>query len=776
MKTSDTDASPVELRELVKRSVAALGRVIEKEAGASSYRRIEDIRKNMAALRGEDDAASFGVLRATFDRLKALDSRAQLTIARSFTLMLELMNACENAYRSHRISSRVAQNSTAQPHVGPEAIIYVLTAHPTEARSPQSIAIFHSIQHVLAEMLTGRIPLKRLENELDHWLELAWRVPIVREQSPKVRDEAEHIYSTLLEPETLTSLLNASREIAPVYIRSWVGGDKDGHPGVDEKVMQESLSLSRALLLRFSESKIAEIRATLTALPGSGLKGELAKLPRSLRSLRVLKDGDATRVIAFRKDLSRFLSKYESRIGAVHPALRQLRQLLHVFPAMVVPLELRESADVLMSGQKLAIDRMLSKLAGISRGGDPRWYARGFIVSMTESIDPLRVAEAKVRKAFGKARLPVIPLFEEIESLKKAPEVARQMIRDSRIGKDILDHWGGALEMMLGYSDSSKDGGVFPSRLAIALAMKNLDEVCVKEKVRPIFFQGSGGSVDRGGGSVQDQTAWWPHSALRTYKVTVQGEMVERSLSSPEITRSQIARITESVSDSLRRPSVAPDLPAVSRFADRIAGCYREKVRSPDFLACVARATPYSYLSELKIGSRPTKRGAEVSLKGLRAIPWVLCWTQTRLLFPTWWGVGTAWSEATMSERAQLKRDLDRDPVFSSYVKALGFTLAKVILPVWKLYLQESGIEPMQIHALYASFENEYRLALEFVRFMSGQEDPVWFRPWLGASIRLRSPMIHPLNLLQIIALEKRDFRLFRYTVTGVASGMLTTG
>jgi phosphoenolpyruvate carboxylase len=212
------------------------------------------------------------------------------------------------------------------------------------------------------------------------------------------------------------------------------------------------------------------------------------------------------------------------------------------------------------------------------------------------------------------------------------------------------------------------------------------------------------------------------------------------------------------------------------RFAARVSDGYRATIHDPEFLRVVDGATPYAHLSALKIGSRPARRTKEISVEGLRAIPWVLCWTQTRVLFQTWWGVGTAWRECGEGERAALARAYRDEPVFNSYVKALAFTLAKVELPMWKIYLDESGLDAALASRFYAAFTEELRAAGELVRALAGEENLLWFRPWLGASIRLRSPIIHPLNLLQILAMESEDTVLFRSAATGISAGMMTTG
>jgi phosphoenolpyruvate carboxylase len=329
---------------------------------------------------------------------------------------------------------------------------------------------------------------------------------------------------------------------------------------------------------------------------------------------------------------------------------------------------------------------------------------------------------------------------------------------------------------MVGYSDSAKEGGVLASRIAIASALPKLEKVCQKAGLETLFFHGSGGSIDRGGGSIEDQTAWWPRSALQNYKVTIQGEMVERSLATPEITKGQLEKILKSVSARLQEPSQDFKNEVLSDFALRVSACYRNQITSPEFLNLIERATPYSYLHYLKIGSRPAKRAAQLQVSGLRAIPWILCWTQTRVLFPTWWGTGQAWAQSSDEQKAQIKKSFAVEPVFTSYIKALGFTLAKIEMAVWKMYLTKSSLEPEQAQKAFATFEEELNRTKTFFYEVTGQTNWLWFRPWLAESILLRSAMIHPLNLLQIIAEHEKDGALLRTTVTGIASGMLTTG
>jgi phosphoenolpyruvate carboxylase len=415
---------------------------------------------------------------------------------------------------------------------------------------------------------------------------------------------------------------------------------------------------------------------------------------------------------------------------------------------------------------------MLRALGTIAGPADPRFYARGLIISMASSPEHVRAACRLVTRELGGLTLPVIPLFEQAQALEQAPSIVSGALKLPGLLEAARRHWDGYFEVMLGYSDSAKEMGSLPSRLAIASCVGRLDRVLRNQGVCPLFFHGSGGSTDRGGGSIEEQTAWLPASARRRYKATIQGEMVERTLASPEIAYRRFEQIAGQAQRGGHGVRVSREARA---FASVIERSYKEKVASPEFLELVQKVTAYPYLSALKIGSRPAKRGSFASVASLRAIPWVLCWTQARVLFPSWWGVGSAWRSGRVPLRA-LKSALARDPVFASYVKILGSTLARIELPVFRLMMERSDLEPECRERAWRELDREYRAAIEFVRAVSGKRHLIWYRPWLEASIGLRSAMIHPLNLVQIIALKKGYASLIRETVTGIASGMMTTG
>lgn len=771
-----------ELRALVKSSVAILGEVICQKTTQKSFYRIENLRKKMTSLRSANSQKTHQILMQAFTEFSTLPTNELLEIAHAYSLMLELMNACENAYRSFRLRPTRNDHRASQLKQRPEQIAYVVTAHPTEARSPQNILIFQEIQKLLTEALTLGLPngLEKKKQLIQHSLEVAWMIPTSRQRKPKVEDEAEHIYSILLKDEVLSAILESHQKIAPMKILSWVGGDKDGHPGVNALSMTQSLHLSRNAILKFVRNRLREVDNTLTLLGNQDLKKTVSHFERSTYQLRSVRTGDGRRISGFHKELRKLDQTYRNSVGNPHPSLIRLIQLIDLFPGILLPLELRESSEIVVeaaqSAKPFPITRMIQTIRSLSRGGDPRWYVATFILSMTSHASEILTAEKLLRKTLGPSKIPIVPLFEQQNALENAPKIIRELLSDPHFKSLVHHEWNHQLQVMLGYSDSAKEIGVLPSRISIQNCLTELDSLCESQGIHPTFFHGQGGSIDRGGGSIAEQVAGWPRNALRHYKATIQGEMVERSFASPEILQGQLEKIVQRFAQAGSKSPNRPHSLVMQRFTEKVTQSYQKRTSAPDFMGIIEKATAYRFLSTLKMGSRPISRTKAQSIRSLRAIPWILCWTQTRVLFPTWWGIGTAWESSSDQDRVALRKAYLQDPVFSSFIKALGFTLAKVELPIWRIYLETSPLEPQQIQGIVKEFSQEYHSACAFVRALSGKRDLVWFRPWLSKSIQLRSPMIHPLNLIQIIGLERKNPLLLRETVTGISSGMMTTG
>lgn len=772
---SSKKVSP-ELQNLVSWSVKILGEGIKKEFGQATYKYVEELRQKMKTLRGRNHRFVYAELAAELKKMKKFSDEKLHQVCLSFSLMLELINRCENAYRTSRLKSEELKVPNQRPH----AIIFVLTAHPTEARSPEILGLFENIQALLLRAL--KTNKEQISAELSHLLLLALKVSLARKASPTVADEANNIYSYILKDEILEVMIGFIRKDVNVSFRSWVGGDKDGHPGVNEKTLLDSLGQSRLKIVDFIERKLLKVLELVSFVEDQKVVNLSTKIEYCLHQLSVLKKikiSDGVRVSDFKTNFEKLVIEYEKIIKTASPELDDIEKILWIFPALVVALEVREDSEVveqaLKSQQDFAITAMLRTLGQISQGFEAKWYVRGFVLSMVQTYKDVENGFKLTKKVFKKYEIPVVPLFENEKALTGATEILETLFgKNKSIIPSHKKRWGGRYEVMVGYSDSSKENGVLPSRVMISTALRKIEKTLASHQLTPVFFHGSGGSIERGGGSLKEQTGWWPKSAIHIYKATIQGEMVARNFGSEYILSNQIQVILDQL--GTYKSSKKSHSKVVDKFIQYIQNQYAETIQNDDFLSVIQLATPYSFLHHLKIGSRPTKRPGGSIKNSLRAIPWILCWTQTRVLFPTWWGVGSAWKKLSSADKKLLKNEYSDNPVLASYIKALGFTLAKIELGVWKLYLENSQLDNKMKQEMFDKFVDEFNFTREFFHELTEEKEFLWFRPWLQESINFRSSMIHPLNLCQIESLRRGDIELLRNSVTGVACGMLTTG
>jgi phosphoenolpyruvate carboxylase len=412
---------------------------------------------------------------------------------------------------------------------------------------------------------------------------------------------------------------------------------------------------------------------------------------------------------------------------------------------------------------------------------------------MTRSTADLEAAVDVVHRTIGKGQIPVIPLFERGQDLDAAPGVvdtilAKQLdiLSDkSPTNPEIVD-----MEIMLGYSDTSKRMGAFASRRRIFHAMHQLTEQCEKHHIHPVFFHGSGGSITRGAGSIREQFSAWPEKARRVIKLTLQGEMVERTLVTPEIFRRNVEQLLAIAGspESRDTPSTLVSGGILDELADRSSESFEQLVKDRNFHRFVSQATPYPDLSVLHIGSRPSHRpGKETAadIAALRAIPWVLCFTQGRFMVPSWYGIGTAFAQLSKypEKRNALKEEFKTNISFRGFIKLLGFSLAKGDGAVFS-FLVDTLVKDQELKTVYENLVAEEQRARRMVLELSGEQELLWFRPWLAESIKLRGSSIHPLSVIEVGALHSRRMgvpkphndELLRIAIAGTAIGMLTTG
>ncbi len=705
-----------DLKQLVSKSVKLLGQALLEVHGKHLYQEIEELRVKMKGARSKSAAIVQKSMEEVYEDLKNNKNQELHQKAKAFALMLELINTCEAAYRSHRLKKF---HITKETH--PEAIIYVFTSHPTESRSQSFLELMGRIEDLLIEALEDSFEV--IQERLFYLLKIAVRLSLANNRRPRVKDEMEQVFHTVLHPDILAEQIALNKKNLNVSFRTWVGGDKDGHPKVGSSTMLESFNLSRSKLLEFISRELKTFENELKLIDeGRKLSKEISTFKICLKNLKKVQKDDGKKVSIFKKSLMR-LKKTALTYDLSSPFIENMEQLIWSYPAMVLPLEIREDSEMIQKSLKdksQPILKMLATLKSISKGMEAKWYVRGFVISMCQTSEDMLAAVTITKRELGTFAIPVVPLFENEKGLLNATDILQGAFKLFNFEEEHKKKWGSRFEVMVGYSDSSKENGVFPARLMIERGLFRIEEFLVRKKLKPVFFHGSGGSASRGGGTIQEQISWWPQTALNIFKVTIQGEMVQRNFNNPLIMRSQVGKVIDGYTHC--KPKSLGQNQEVLKFSDSIQNSYRSLVKDPSFQKLVTYATPYDYLNLLRIGSRPTKRVAKGEFS-LRAIPWILCWTQTRLLLPVWWGTGAAWDSLSPVEKKSVKDFYQKSYLMQSYVKNLGFTLAKIEIGVWNFHLEQSKLDDDEKSYWKKKMVEELKQSVRFFEEISGEKD-----------------------------------------------------
>jgi phosphoenolpyruvate carboxylase len=423
--------------------------------------------------------------------------------------------------------------------------------------------------------------------------------------------------------------------------------------------------------------------------------------------------------------------------------------------------------------------------------------------------------------ATGRGTLQVVPLFETVEDLKKAPIVLTELFelepyRTYLAGGSDPEHTAPSSpivqdlqEVMLGYSDSNKDSGFLSSNWEIYKAQQALQATGEKFGVSLRIFHGRGGSVGRGGGPAYEAILAQPSQTIEgRIKITEQGEVLASKYALPELALYNLETITSAVIQaSLLRTSI-DEIQPWHEIMEELSARSRERYRSliydqPDFVDFFHQVTPIEEISQLQISSRPTRRGGKRNLASLRAIPWVFSWTQSRFLLPAWYGVGTALQDfldqKPVEHLSLLRYFYFKWPFFKMAISKVEMTLAKVDLQIAQHYVQEltQPADRERFKVLYEQIAQEYHLTRDLVLTITGHQRLLDGDPDLQRSVQLRNGTIVPLGFLQVSLLKRLrqhqsqsssgTMMRSRYskgellrgallTINGIAAGMRNTG
>lgn len=389
--------------------------------------------------------------------------------------------------------------------------------------------------------------------------------------------------------------------------------------------------------------------------------------------------------------------------------------------------------------------------------------------------------------------LPFVPLFETIEDLQHGPAILTDLLQVPAY-REHLERQGDNQIVMLGYSDSTKDGGYLSACWSLFRAQQQLHEVAVREGIQLTFFHGRGGSLGRGGGPTARSILSLPRSTFQgTLRLTEQGEVLSERYDDARFAHRHLEQLLWStlLAGGMPATEVTPDwIQSMDQLAERSFVAYRELIEEPGFVDFFRRATPISEIESLPIGSRPARRRTSQGLSGLRAIPWVFSWTQSRCLIPAWYGLGSA-VESQLDDEVAIGhlREMYRNwPFFRATIDNAELALAKSDLSISERYagLAQDSDSPTRIGAL---IREEFARAESAILAITESQELLDGIPWLKESIRVRNWYIDPLNLIQVELLRRLHERnateiedddvlrhLARLTIKGLAAGMRTSG
>jgi phosphoenolpyruvate carboxylase len=387
----------------------------------------------------------------------------------------------------------------------------------------------------------------------------------------------------------------------------------------------------------------------------------------------------------------------------------------------------------------------------------------------------------------GELPLDVAPLFETVADLERAPEVLERLISDP-IVRPHLSRRGGRQIVMVGYSDSNKDGGIASARWALQRALQGMARVAADQAVTLTVFHGRGGTVSRGGGSVHRAVAAMPAASIGgRLRLTEQGEVIDAKYGLPSIALRNLERMLGSIVLRAAEPEL-PTPPGWRALADTMSTAARATYRSlvhehPRFTDYFRAATPIDVIERMAIGSRPASRRSGSGVEHLRAIPWVFSWTQCRAMLPGWFGLGSG-LEAAVQEHGleSLREAATAWPFFDALLADVEMVLAKADLGIAGTYTQ---LAPPESRGVFQALTVEYDRTVAALLDIRGSSALLESDPTLQRSIRLRNPYVDPMNVLQVDLLRRwRDqgrpdgplCNALLATINGIARGLQNTG
>jgi phosphoenolpyruvate carboxylase len=662
--------------------------------------------------------------------------------------------------------------------------------------------------------------------------------------------------------ESLRDVYNAEAEFPEVLsFGSWIGGDRDGNPFVTADSTREALDMARHVIIDHYISETVRLIGQLSmSTRRIGVSDALAQRVRAYEKKlgeRYSRWKQITAAEVYRHFLefliarlrfSRRSSKhehsykspqqFEEDLGIIRDSLcanqgHRLAELVspllrkvQTFGFHLHTLDIRQHAriqsqalaDVASAGRLLArgtqsptdlsaqsaeLLQTFRCIAELKKTHSPR-AIRNFVISNTQSEHDIfavvrlaALSGVSVIASNGDPGLMPVPLFESIEALRSSPTIMHRVWKAAEF-QPLLNSWGRKHEIMLGYSDSNKDGGMMTSTWELHKAQHSLHEAARECGVDLRLFHGRGGTVGRGGGPTHAAILAQPAGDFSgEIRITEQGEVLSWKYSDPVLAEWNLEIMIAACLEAVTMPTQAsPETKqrwdeAMEAMSNDAFAFYRKHIaENPKVLEYFEQATPVNELEHARIGSRPARRTKNRGLDDLRAIPWVFGWMQSRHAVPAWFGVGYAIERfaSRSAGHAELLREMMRGfPLFASLIRSVEIAMAKADFAIARLYsdlVTGAALRDRVFGMLRQEFERTSRLILT----VAGQQELLETNPVLFRSVRLRNPYVDPLSLIQVDLLRRKragtadpsldpalDYAIGA-TMNGIAAGLHNTG
>jgi phosphoenolpyruvate carboxylase len=812
-----------------------LGNVLREQEGEPFFETVEALRK--LSIAGRAQSSAFDPARRIVEKVTSADAAK---LAKAFAIYFALTNLAETNHRKRRRqASQVDAGRDPQPgtfhgtllrirdagidleemfealhriHVVP-----VFTAHPTQVARRTVIWKRQRISRLLEAL--DRVPLTQatasdIQTAITAEITSLWQTDDVRHDATTVADEIKMglDYSAVLF-QTIPGLYTEIEEcIEKVYgtcevryavpllvsFGSWIGGDQDGNPNVTPETAAYALAQGRQVALQHYVLCLRDLRRRLSSsqrLAGASpdLLSRLKMYTRRIRPHMEDREGEPYRrfltCMLHRLSPGKNLYTHEDELLRDLACIRESlieNNGIRISKALLAPL-MRKVATFGFHFHALDLRQHARRPVSLAR---MKKYARlqkrfgnesiqNYILSGTSSAEDIRSLAMQMQRAgMDTTETTAVPLFESIEDLRNSAAICRALWANAP---------GRRREVMLGYSDSNKDGGMLTSTWEIYKAHAALHDVAKDCGVRLRLFHGRGGTVGRGGGPTHAAIVAQPPGAFTgEIRITEQGEVLEWKYSDRVLAERNLELMIAAALEALLRPGARPFenewMSAMDTLSSDSFSFYVRSIRdNPDTLPYFDQATPASEFDLAKIGSRPARRSATRGLSDLRAIPWVFGWMQSRHGLPGWFGVGYALDR--FPDGSLLQRMFERFPLFGDMLRNVEIALAKSDLSIARLYADLVPDAALR-DRMFAMITEEFLRTRAAVLRVMNQSELLDGNPVLARSIRLRNPYVDPMSLIQVELLRRKRGGeetpelndALVSTINGISAGLRNTG